>query len=337
MIRAGRFPNATRAAGELEVHPRTVHRDLEFLRDSLHAPLEFSRKQNGYFYREADYALPLLRLTEGELVAFFLAEQLMEQYKGTPYAEDLAGAFQKITKALPDEVTVDLSHLGQSISFRPVPATAGEISVFRQLARSVRESRQLELHYWSAWRGETCRRVVDPYHLAAVGGDWYLVAYCHLREDVRMFVPSRIRHVKETGKQFDRPADFCIGEYLDGSFRTVRGGGPPQTVRLRFQPAAARYVRERTWHPTQKLDNKKNGSLEMTLKVNHLLEVRRWVLSWGRECEVLSPAQLRDEVTRELLMAVGQYRGIPQPRRSERKPRKEEKLPLLFEEMHPYD
>jgi len=307
MIRDGRFPNATRAAGELKVHPRTVHRDIEFLRDSLRAPLEYSRQMNGYFYREKDYALPLLRLTEGELVACFLAEQLLEQYKGTPYAADLATAFGKITSALPEKISIDLSHLKEAISFRPAATSHSEIGVFRQLARSVRESRQLELLYWSAWRNETCRRVVDPYHLAAVRGDWYLVAYCHLREDVRMFVPGRIRKIKETGQQFERPADFQIGEYLDVSFRTVRGTGQPQIVRLRFRPTAARYIRERTWHPTEKVEIKKDGSLEMTFKVNHLLEVRRWVLSWGTECEVLAPAQLRDDVARELLMTARQY------------------------------
>jgi predicted DNA-binding transcriptional regulator YafY len=307
MIREGAFPNATWAAGELEVHPRTVHRDLEFLRDSMGAPLEFSRKKNGYYYRERDYALPLVRLTEGELVAVLLAEQLMHQYQGTPYAVDLATAFQKITSALPDEITIDLSHLSEAISFRPAATTSGELKVFRQLARSVRESRQLELLYWSAWRDQTCHRKVDPYHLASVDGSWYLVGYCHLREDVRMFSPQRIRSLKETGERFQKPADFQIGAYLDPSFRVVRGSGPAQLVRLMFSREAARYVRERVWHPTQQIRNCKDGRLEMTLRVNHVLEVKRWVLSWGRECEVLAPAQLRDEVAGELLRALRQY------------------------------
>ena len=51
---------------------RTVLRDLEFLRDSLHAPLAFCRRRNGFHYTAPGYALPLLRLTQGELVALFL-------------------------------------------------------------------------------------------------------------------------------------------------------------------------------------------------------------------------------------------------------------------------
>ncbi len=131
-------------------------------------------------------------------------------------------------------------------------------------------------------------------------GDWFLVGYCHLREDVLMFAPSRIRELKETGARFERPPDFRIGDYLDAGFRAVRGSGPPRAVRLRFRPAAARYIRERQWHRTQTLEDEPDGSLILTLRINHTLEVKRLALSWGADCEVLEPAELRDEIKQEL-------------------------------------
>src|SRR5438067_1722139 len=60
LIRSRTFPNARTAARELEVHPRTIHRDLDFLRCSWNAPLEYSRRHKGFFYRDPDYALPVL-------------------------------------------------------------------------------------------------------------------------------------------------------------------------------------------------------------------------------------------------------------------------------------
>jgi proteasome accessory factor B len=104
MIRAGDYPNARSAGMALEVHPRTIHRDLEFLRDSLQAPLAFWHRRNGYYYSDPYYAFPLLHLTEGDVVALFLAERALEQYRGTPYAADLAAAFAKLTAALPGEM-----------------------------------------------------------------------------------------------------------------------------------------------------------------------------------------------------------------------------------------
>src|SRR5689334_2543797 len=111
-IRAGRYPNASTLARELEVCPRTVQRDIDFLRDRLGAPLAFDARPNGYVYRDPTYRLPHLTLTEGELVALFLAERVLQQYRGAPYGPDLARAFRKVTAGLGEHVTVDLGHLG---------------------------------------------------------------------------------------------------------------------------------------------------------------------------------------------------------------------------------
>jgi hypothetical protein len=119
--RAGEYPNARTIARALEVGPRTVQRDVEFMRDRPGAPLAFDPRRNGYYYAEPDYRLPLMSLTEGELVAFFLAERALQQYqqyRGTPYAADLARAFRKVTLGLSDRVTVDLDHLGDLHPFR---------------------------------------------------------------------------------------------------------------------------------------------------------------------------------------------------------------------------
>lgn len=240
-------------------------------------------------------------------MALFLAERLMDQYRGSPFAKDLTTAFQKLAAALPDEVTIDLGHLSEAYSFRCKATGVGAAHRFRKLTRAVRQGRRLELVYWTASRDETSRRVVDPYHLVSVEGDWFLVGYCHLREEVRMFAPSRIRSLRETGERFERPADFRIGDYLDPSFRVFHGDGPGRRVRLRFTPEMARYVREKEWHPSQRLQERRDRSLILTLTLTHLLEVKRWVLSYGAACEVLEPADLRAEVQVELRETLKRY------------------------------
>jgi predicted DNA-binding transcriptional regulator YafY len=301
-VRRGGLPNASTLAKQLDVSHRTIQRDITFLRDRLGAPLIFDSVKNGYHYGDANYRFASLQLTEGELLSIFLAERLLQQYRDTPYAAALATAFRKIADALVDEVTIDLSHFDDAVSFRQHTSGAGGANQFGKLHQAVADRRQLELVYWTASRDETSRRIVDPYHLASIDGDWFLIGYCHLREDVRMFAPSRIRSLRETGASFEPPLDFRVAEYLDVGFRKLRGAGPAQTVRLRFAPTAARYVREKAWHSTQRLEELPNGALEMTLRVNHLLEVKRWVLSWGSECEVLGPRELRDEIQNEIVL-----------------------------------
>jgi predicted DNA-binding transcriptional regulator YafY len=67
-------------------------------------------------------------------------------------------------------------------------------------------------------------------------------------------------------------------------------------VRLCFLPEAARYGRERVWHPSQQLRERRDGGLELTLRVSDFLEVKRWVLGYGAACEVVKPAELETEM-----------------------------------------
>src|SRR5262249_33704234 len=76
--------------------------------------------------------------------------------------------------------------------------------------------------------------------------------------------------------------------------------GPTQTVRLRFSPSAARYVREKTWHPSQQLVDLASGGVDLSFRINQLAEVKRWVLSFGADCEVIEPQELNNDVTREV-------------------------------------
>ena len=107
-VRSGGWPNATTLAAEFEVDPKTVRRDIAYLRDQLHAPLEYDPARFGYFYREPSFRLPFFQLTEGELVAVLLAERVLKQYRGTPFEADLRRAFAKVTELLPETIsTID--------------------------------------------------------------------------------------------------------------------------------------------------------------------------------------------------------------------------------------
>jgi len=307
-VRAGEYPNAKTIARLLEVSHRTVQRDVEFLRDRLGAPLEFDPVRNGYAYRDPAFRLPFLTLTEGELVALFLAERVLQQYRGTPYAADLARAFRKVTLGLSDRVTIDLGHLGEAMSFRSSASTPPDPARFGELVAAIRARRRLRLRYASVSRGAETDREVDPYHLASIDGQWYLVGHCHLRGDVRMFVPARIRSLVATGTTFEAPADFRIDDYLSRSFAVLRGGvGDIHRVRLRFTGDAVKYVRERSWHASQVTEPTPEGDLMVDLEVGHLREVERWALSWGADCEVIEPAELRERVADQLSGANRHY------------------------------
>ena len=290
-IHSGKYPNATTLAGELEVSTKSIYRDIEFMRDRLELPVEFDGARNGFHYTEEVSNFPTLQITEGELFALLVAEKALQQYRGTAFERPLLSAFKKMAASLPDTVSLNLADWEQTISFRTSAEPILNVEIFDTLAKATARHRQLLLTYRKPGRKETEPRVVDPYHLANINGEWFLFAYCHLRNDIRTFVPSRIQEAELTGKTFVRPQKFSLEKRLRDTFGVVTGQGEFEVV-IRFDELVSDYIREKRWHPSQQLIELEDGGVELRLKLSSLAEIQRWILSWGGQACALAPAEL---------------------------------------------
>jgi predicted DNA-binding transcriptional regulator YafY len=309
-IRSGGWPNASKLANELEVTPRTVRRDITYLRDQLHAPVEFDPVRNGYRYSEPTFRLPYLQLTEGELVAVLLAERLLRQYRGTPFEGDLKRAFAKMTVLLPDAVSVRLDAAADCLSVLPSVQTTYDPATFEALARAAVGRHSVEMVYWTAGRNATTSRGFDPYTLMLRDEGWYAVGRCHHRNEVLVFALQRVRSLRETGETFDSPPDFRVEDYMGGSFRAVRGDGDHRVV-LRFTSGFAGRIAERIWHPSQSVEWMKDGGLILRLVVSDLREIVRFVMYWGAECQATEPAELREAIFHECRAMTARHVDAP--------------------------
>jgi len=295
VLQAGGFPNASKLAREIEVATKTIHRDIEFMRDRLNLPIEFNPGKNGYFYTGEVSAFPTMQITEGELFALVVAEKALQQYRGTSFEKPLLSAIRKMEQALPDTISLNLADIGRTISFRTRAEPVLDLKIFDALAKAVAQRQQLDVHYRKPGQAKTEPRLVDPYHLANINGEWFLFAYDHARKDIRTFVPARIKSVKPTGRTFERSQKFSLERRLRDSFGVHSGVGEYEVV-LRFSARAADYVREKKWHQSQQLRELKGGGVELKLKLSSLAEIERWVLSWGGDAKVFKPRELAEAV-----------------------------------------
>ena len=238
-------------------------------------------------------------MSEGELLALYLAERLLRTLEGTPFEQDLRGAITKSGDMLPEGISVRLDERADLLAVLPASRPCYDVDAFRTLTSAIVGRRRLEMTYWTASRDEITHRVFDPYDLAVVEDGWYAVGHGHLRGEVRVFAVQRVRSVRQTGETFDRPADFRVEDYMQGSFRAVLGDGDHRIV-LRFSPAVAGRVAERVCHPSQTIERLSDGGLVLTLHLSSLIEIKRWVLSWGAACEVIEPSELREVIHEEL-------------------------------------
>ena len=166
-IKAGSFPNCRKLAGEFEVSPKTIQRDVDFMRDRLGLPIEYDQLRFGFYYTEPVAHFPTIEVSEGEIIAMFVARKALEQYRGTSFDGPLRSAFQKITEGLRDKVDFQWAGVESAISFHGIGASAADIDLFEGVSKAVLQLRELEFEYKKAKSSTYEARRVQPYHLGA--------------------------------------------------------------------------------------------------------------------------------------------------------------------------
>ncbi|MDY0391498.1 MAG: WYL domain-containing protein [Desulfobulbus oligotrophicus] len=302
-LREKRYPNRQSLAEEWETSYKTIQRDLDYMRYELDAPIEYSARYRGYYYTEEQYQLPAMHLRERDLFAIYLAEKLLTQYEGTPIYNSLCSVFRKIEDSLPDKAPACLHNDQQLFTVLPPFTTVISPEVLATVFDCLRTSTRLDIEYHSPNSKPMWRRI-DPYQGVRFEGDWYVVGHCHVRQAIRTFSLARIQAAKKGTERFTRPAAFNF-EQLFGSHFGIHRGEEEIEVCIHFNRHAATYIRERQWHPTQRISEQDDGSLFLTLCVNHLSGLRRWLLSWGDGAKVLSPPALADDIRQTALRMAG--------------------------------
>jgi predicted DNA-binding transcriptional regulator YafY len=317
-LKAGRYPNCRKLADELEVSSKTVQRDIDFMRYRLGLPIEYDQLHFGFYYTEPVSHFPNIEISEGELVALYIGQKALTQFKGTSFETPLSTAFRKITDGLRDTISVTWSDLDSAISFRSAGRTTADVHLFEQLSHAVFKQLEVRFDYKKPEAARYEERYVQPYHLGCVENLWYLFAFDLDRRELRTFALPRIRDVRVSKTRFRRPVEFSIGRFLEQSFGVF--AKPTKTkhaIRISFDAFAAPRIDERQWHPSQKIKHLRNGTVELSLTLGNLEEIERWVLSWGEHAQVLQPAELSERISNTVSALAKSYgasaRESPQP------------------------
>ncbi len=304
-IRNNRFPNASTLARQFEISPKTAQRSIDFLRDRLEAPLEYDASRRGYFYFETRYELPRLFASQEEILAVLVAQHLVSNNVGGLIAKNLNHLFQKL---LADVHCCSLPHSILSEAFSAVwhgyaPALQ---DIFQAVVTALTDTSILSFSYTSPKTNETTRRQVEPHHLQNYMGSWVLIAWCHNQSDWRKFYLSRMNSPELLQRTFTRRPRESWRHLLEDAFGIFQGADPMEVV-LRFIPFRARWIREQLWHPSQKITNLADGSLELSFPVADFREVKMKILQFGADVKVIQPVSLREEIREEIKKMTSLY------------------------------
>ena len=307
-IKSDRYPNARRLAGHFEISTKQAQRDIEFLRERLSAPFVYCPEKRGYCYEDTGYELPPVWFKEDEFHAFCIALRLAATLPNESFKNSLNNFLDKFLSFRYMGALPRLSEIVDKVSVKNIQYYRVDEAIFHNIVDSLFRNDPVKISYHSPHKNETTDRIILPLHLLCYMGSWHIIAFCTLRNELRDFALSRIRSIETISDKITLPYNMpSIKEYMRQNFGLMSGEKSTE-VCLKFAPDVSSWISEQIWHKKQTVSIDSNGNLFLRIPVADFREIRREILKFGANLEVLSPEELRNEIKKEIEKMSAVYR-----------------------------
>lgn len=304
-------------ATTMGVSVRSIQRDLRAIEEELGEPLD--HQEGRYQIRPGD-RLPKIDLTLHQARAMMVAVRLFVRYsdEGDPHA---GSAMMALARIMPADVRPQVMAAAEAIAQRPVDLRFSRN--LTDITEAWARRRIIQISYRSAGKRGHKDVVLHPYFIepGAAGMATYVIGYSETHGSMRTFKVERIISVTKLPREFVIPPETSIDEILSSAWGIIWGEGID--VVLKFRPDVTWRVKETTWHPSQSIEDLADGGCILRFSVASMMEVGRWVRSWGDTVEVLEPASLRQELRGEAVRLARVYsKPAKRPKKVAQKKRK---------------
>jgi predicted DNA-binding transcriptional regulator YafY len=293
----------------LDVSRSTLCRDLDYLRDRLGVPIAWHPKLQVYRLDGAatdKHELPGVWFSEREIHALLGMMELINQLEPAGLlAPRIAPLKERLNKLL-EEGTGSAKEAVKRIRIIPIAQRPVAAELFQTLVDALIQRKRLKIRHLGRRTGQITKRDVSPQRLIYYRDNWYLDAFCHLRDDLRSFALDAI----QTAEPGDKPAVSVDEQTLKAFFEDSYGifnGKPDHIAKLKFTPFRAQWVAREIWHPEQTGQYLPDGSYQLQIPYREETELIREILKEGAEVEVLAPDSLRSQVADQLNSARNIY------------------------------
>ena len=297
---------------EIQVSAATFKRDLEYMRDRMHAPIVYDREGGGYVFDRSrpgaeTFALPGLWFNQSEIHALLTMQQLLAELQ-PGLLEPHVGPLLTRLKALLGSGDHSSEEIQRRVRILRMGSRRLDLRYFQMAAAGVLRRRRLHIVHYNRQTGQKVARDVSPQRLVHYRDNWYLDAWCHLRDAMRSFSVDAIAEARLLEERAREVPEQELDAFFTGSYG-IFAGPPKAWAVLRFTPERARWVSREEWHPEQRTRFEADGSYVLEVPYSDHRELMMDILKYGAGVEVLAPAELRELVRAELAAAGGRYGG----------------------------
>jgi predicted DNA-binding transcriptional regulator YafY len=295
----------------LGISQATFKRDLDYLRDRMNMPIEWDRNAKGYRYvtthpNDRSSTLPGLWFSASEVHALLTMQHLLANL-GNGLLSNHIAPLQTRLKALLGSADHSVEEVEKRIKLEHASRRALPLQCFETIATATLQRKQLQITHFNRQNGQENTRIISPQQLLFYRDNWYVDAWCHLREGIRSFSIDAIRHAELIETPAIELSQHELKEYFEKGYG-IFSGTKVAWAKLRFTPERARWVSTEQWHPEQKSRFDKEGYYSLEVPYSDDRELLMDILKHGTEVEVIAPKALRGSVRKLLESALAKYK-----------------------------
>ena len=292
---------------ELEISHATFKRDIEYLRDRLNVPIVWSRERQAYVLDPgAELAeLPGIWFSPSEIYALLEIDHLLDSLGAGLLGRQLEPLRARL-RSLLDSGDRGHREIRNRIRVLTLGTRRVNRDVFEALSLALLGGKRVFIRHRKRGDGGITERTVSPQRLVHYRYNWYLDAWCHVRQDLRTFAVDAIGQAQVGDEAVRKVAEDELDRVLGAGYG-IFAGADTETAVLRFTAAAARWVADEVWHSRQVGRIEADGSYVLELPYSREPELVMDLLRHGAGVEVLAPPALRAHVAQELAAAARQY------------------------------
>ncbi|SIN67722.1 helix-turn-helix transcriptional regulator [Algoriphagus halophilus] len=208
-LQTKRMVTAGKLASKFGVSSRTIYRDLKTL-EKAGVPI-LTEEGKGYSLVEG-YRIPPIMFTEKQANALILAEQLVLKNKDASFVQDYAEAIDKIKSILGYSIQDKANLLAERTRYEEALNLERNSGNLSDLQFALTNFKLVKIQYIDK-KGHSSERVIEPFAIVSAE-NWYLIAWCRLRQDFRFFRPDRIQKMEILSENFE-PHPLTLQEYFE--------------------------------------------------------------------------------------------------------------------------
>lgn len=265
---------ANELAEKFEVSVRTIYRDIDSI-SSVGVPIFTTQGKGGGIKIDNEYILNKSLFDANEKEQIIAALQGLEK-TNEAYKSELITKLSALFKIKNSNwIEIDFTSWGSNNTYQ---------DLFNALKTTIINKNIISFSYNSS-KAEKINRKVKPIRLLFKEQDWYLYAFCLLRNDFRYFKLSRMKDLEVLAINYEDNFENAVLK-KELKYENI------VNIKLKFDKSVAFRVYDEF---NEAIEEDEKGNLYVEIKIPNNYKLYNYIFSFGSNVEILEPKEIRNQ------------------------------------------